>query len=106
MFRELTFEIHRVGFPQLNDVKGAFDASSTTDISNSCSTLKQLSGSGKIQGAFSCTSNNTMANSDTGTNTSSTGSTGSSGGDNGAAGVGLNTALFALVAVAALASAL
>lgn len=91
-----------VKFPALNIVDGAFDVSSTADISKSCDTLQ--GDSTKVQGTFSCTSNNKNANQDTGTDTSSTSS--ESGDESSAAGVAFNTALFGLVAVAAIASAL
>ncbi|KAK1756862.1 hypothetical protein QBC47DRAFT_171208 [Echria macrotheca] len=97
-----------VEFPALNDVKGAFDVSSTADISSSCDDFKKKAstkdgGNGQIQGTFSCTSNNANANSDTGTGTS-----GTTGGDkpkDAAAGVTINTALLGLAAVAGLAQA-
>ncbi|AEO63595.1 uncharacterized protein THITE_2109074 [Thermothielavioides terrestris NRRL 8126] len=102
-----------VEFPALDDVQGAFDVSSTGDITSSCDKLqasapRNQGGDGKFQGTFSCTSNNERANEDTGTNTSSTGSTGGSGdnGENSASSAAFNAALFGLVAVAALASAL
>ncbi|KAL2021791.1 hypothetical protein VTK56DRAFT_6565 [Thermocarpiscus australiensis] len=103
-----------IKFPKLDIVKGAFDASSTKNISGSCHELQQLApqsqgGEGKVAGTFACTSNNDHANEDTGTNTSSSGTTDSgddNGDDNGAAGLALNTALFGLVLIAGLASAL
>lgn len=94
-----------VEFPSLNDVKGAFDTSSTSDISASCKTLQGLSshgGGGQIQGTFSCTSNNATANQDTGSGTSSgsgSGSGSSSGKNNTAAGVHINSALLGLAVV-------
>ncbi|KAK4234489.1 hypothetical protein C8A03DRAFT_37740 [Achaetomium macrosporum] len=102
-----------VSFPELDVVKGAFDVSSTADISQSCDKLKELAprsqgGDGNIQGVFSCTSNNEKANEDTDSDTSTTGSTGGSddSDENGAAGIAFNAALLGLVGVAALASAL
>ncbi|KAK0720883.1 hypothetical protein B0H67DRAFT_552974 [Lasiosphaeris hirsuta] len=99
-------------FPSLNDVKGAFDVSSTADISASCDGFKKLAptkdgGAGQIQGTYACTSNNENANQDTGTGTSTGGGSGSTGGkkDNSAAGVTFNTALVGLAAFAALAAA-
>lgn len=100
-----------VAFPSLNDVKGAFDISSTNDITSSCDTFKKLApskqgGGGQIQGVFSCTSNNQNANSDTGGNTSTTGSgTGSSGG-NSAAGITINTGLLGIALVGGFAALL
>lgn len=95
-------------FPVLNDVKGAFDVSSTGDIDADCSALKKLAsgkegGGGQIQGTFSCTSNNANANSDTGTGTSGGG--GGSTKKDAASGVTLNTALLGLAAVAGFAQA-
>ncbi|CAI4215334.1 unnamed protein product [Parascedosporium putredinis] len=56
-----------IELPSLDDVKGAFDVSSTQDISEDCATFKKLApkssgGNGKIQGSFECTSNNANAN--------------------------------------------
>jgi len=105
-----------VEFPALENVKGAFDVSSTGDITSSCEELsksapKNQQGDGKIQGVFTCTANNDKANEDTDGSTSDSGQVdgadGSSKGDeNSAAGVVFNAALFGLVAVAGLASAL
>ncbi|KAK4032480.1 hypothetical protein C8A01DRAFT_20451 [Parachaetomium inaequale] len=106
-----------VEFPALENVKGAFDVSSTGDIKASCEKLsefapKNQNGNGKIQGVFTCTANNDKANEDTDGSTSDSGQVdgtdGSGKGDdkNSAAGVVLNAALFGLVAVAGLASAL
>jgi hypothetical protein len=97
-------------FPALEDVRGAFDVSSTEDISKSCDVFNEQApqsqgGKGQIQGTYSCTSNNSRANEDT----SSTGTIGggtSNDDENSAAGMALNTALFALVAVAGFAAAL
>lgn len=66
-----------------------------------------MKGDGTIQGIFDCTSNNENANEDT--DEASSGSGGGGGKDddeNSASGVVFNSALFALVAVAGLASAL
>ncbi len=97
----------------LNVVKGAFDVSSTGDVSKSCDALKKLApttqgGDGRIAGTFTCTSNNAKANDDIDGSTDGTDSSGSStdSGKNGAAGVTFNVALLGLVGVAALASAL
>jgi hypothetical protein len=103
-----------VEFPALQDVKGAFDVSSTANIRSSCETLLKIApqsqgGDGKIQGTFSCTADNANANEDTDGNTSDTGNVDGTDGDkdkNGAAGLAFNAALFGLVGVAALASAL
>jgi len=54
-----------VELPSLNDVKGAFDISSTSDISSVCTTFSAMSssgGNGKIQGTFTCSGNNENAN--------------------------------------------
>lgn len=56
-----------IELPSLDDVKGAFDVSSTEDISEDCSVFKKLApkssgGNGKIQGSFECSSNNANAN--------------------------------------------
>jgi len=103
-----------VKFPALENVKGAFDVSSTGNIKSSCDTLSKLApsaqnGNGVIEGVFTCTANNDKANDDTSGTTSGSGQVDGTGGDdgkNGAAGVVLNAALFGLVAVAGLASAL
>lgn len=100
-----------VSFPSLNDVKGAFDISSTNDIQSSCDAFKKLAptkqgGGGQIQGVFACTSNNQNANSDTGGNTSTTGSgTGSNNGSS-ASGIAINTALLGLTLVGGFAALL
>lgn len=95
-----------IDLPDLADVRGAFDASSTANITASCDTLEKdaptnQGGNNKIQGTFSCTSDNANANSDTGTNTSSTGSTSGSGSSSNstAAGVVVNNFLLGAVAV-------
>ncbi|KAK4113487.1 hypothetical protein N656DRAFT_707388 [Canariomyces notabilis] len=105
-----------VAFPKLDIVEGAFDVASTEDINSSCDTLGKLApssqgGEGKVKGTYACTSKVADANDDTSSGGSSSGGSGSDssdGGnnDNGAAGLVLNTALFGLVAVAAVASAL
>jgi hypothetical protein len=96
-----------VTFPALNDVKGAFDLSSTGDIEKSCDEFKKIApskagGSGKIQGTFSCTSNNANANSDT-SSTTGTGGGSSKPKPDGAAGLSLNTAFLGLAGLAGLA---
>ncbi|KAK4104530.1 hypothetical protein N658DRAFT_418805 [Parathielavia hyrcaniae] len=102
-----------VDFPALEDVKGAFDVSSTADISSSCDNLLQKApqnqgGDGRIQGTFTCTALNENANEDTDSDPNGDGNVDGSGGDggSGAAGVTFNAALFGLVGIAALASAL
>jgi len=102
-----------VDFPALVNVKGAFDVSSTADIKKSCDKLKESAptsqgGDGKIEGVFDCTANNDKANEDTDGSTSGSGNVDGSDSqdENGAAGLVLNAALFGLVAVAGLASAL
>jgi len=95
-----------VTMPALNDVKGAFDLSSTGDIEKSCAEFKKIAsakdgGSGKIQGTFSCTSNNANANSDTSSTTGTGGS--SKPKPDGAAGLSLNIALLGLAGLAGLA---
>lgn len=90
-----------IEFPSLNDVKGAFDISSTTDIQADCDEFKKLSrtgGGGQIQGTFKCESDNENANSDTGTGTSAGGN--GSGKKDAAAGLVINTALLAVSAFA------
>ncbi|KAK1836014.1 hypothetical protein QBC39DRAFT_132118 [Podospora conica] len=99
-----------VSFPALNDVKGAFDLSSTGDIENSCTDLKKIAsskdgGSGKIQGTFSCTSNNANANSDT-SSTTGTGGGSSKPKDDAAAGLSFNMVLLGFAGLAGLAQAL
>ncbi|KAK0708783.1 GPI-anchored cell wall organization protein-domain-containing protein [Apiosordaria backusii] len=101
-----------VEFPALDNVRGAFDASSSADISDSCEAFDKLApqnegGNGAIQGTYECTSNNTQANEDTDGSTSGDGSSGSGGDkDNGAASMALNTAFFAVIALAGFAVAL
>lgn len=102
-----------VDFPALQNVKGAFDVSSTADITKSCDELKKSApsnqgGNGNIEGVFDCTANNDKANEDTDSSTSGSGNVDGSDSqdENGAAGLVLNAALFGLVAVAGLASAL
>lgn len=49
--------------PVLDDVRGAFDVSSTEDISKSCEPFEELQDDGKIQGSdFECSSDNENAN--------------------------------------------
>jgi hypothetical protein len=101
-----------VEFPALNDVKGAFDISSTNDIKAACDKFQKLAptkqgGGNQIQGVYHCESNNAQANSDTGTNTSSSGTSGSgsgSGKGNGssASGLALNGAMLGLAVVGGL----
>ncbi|KAL2178138.1 uncharacterized protein P884DRAFT_198764 [Thermothelomyces heterothallicus CBS 202.75] len=102
-----------ISFPALDNVKGAVDISSTADIRKSCEKLSESAprsqgGDGKIEGVFTCTANNDKANEDTDQSTSGSGQVdGSDETDkNSASGVVLNAALFGLVAVAAVASAL
>lgn len=58
-------DFSEVDLPALDDVRGAFDLSSTGDIDTSCDSFNTLSSSDKIQGEYSCTSNNANANNDT-----------------------------------------
>lgn len=100
-----------VSFPALNDVKGAFDLSSTGDIEKSCTDFKKIAsakdgGSGKIQGTFSCTSNNANANSDTSSTTGTGGGTSNKPKPDAAAGLSFNTALLGFAGLAGLAQAL
>ncbi|KAL2158202.1 hypothetical protein VTH06DRAFT_4522 [Thermothelomyces fergusii] len=101
-----------ISFPALENVEGAVDISSTADIRKSCDKLAESAprnqgGDGTIAGVFTCTANNDKANEDTDGSTSGSGQVdGSDDEDNGASGVVLNAALFGLVAVAAVASAL
>ncbi|KAK4188052.1 hypothetical protein QBC35DRAFT_383456 [Podospora australis] len=98
--------------PSLENVKGTFDASSTTDIDSSCKEFEKHApqgegGNGDVQGSLTCTSNNTRANEETGTDIVGGGSGGSGDdGENGAVGMSLNSALFGLVALAGFAVAL
>lgn len=93
-----------LAFPALNDVKGAFDTSSTEDISTSCEAFKKLAparsgGGGQIQGTYKCESNNEDANKDTGTGT------GEGSDKSAASGLMTNSALLGLVGVFGLAQA-
>lgn len=99
---------YSVDFPALNDVKGAFDISSTNDISAACDKFQKLApskqgGGGQIQGVYHCESNNAKANDDTGGNTSSSGTTGGGSGNsttgNSASGVAINAAMVGLSVV-------
>lgn len=97
----------RVKFPKLQSVRGAFDLSSTNDVTNDCKTLAKMApttqgGNGEIEGTFDCQSNNKEANQDTSGKTGSgEGVTGGSGSDktsgtknSGAAGLSVNAGLF------------
>lgn len=102
-----------VEFPDLDDVKGAVDVSSTANIEKSCDELKKAAprsqgGDGRIEGVFTCTANNDKANEDTNGSTSNSGNVDGTDGtdENAASGLVFNAALFGLVAVAGLASAL
>lgn len=94
-----------LSFPALENVVGAFDVSSTEDITEICTAFKEMTvetpDKGLIQGTYTCTSKNSRANEDIDGQPSSDGTD-----ENSAAGVALNTALYALVAVAGLAAAL
>ncbi|KAK2729603.1 gpi-anchored cell wall organization protein ecm33 [Colletotrichum kahawae] len=93
-----------VSIPALDDVKGAFDLQSTGDIDTSCDVFNKMEGK-QIQGEYTCRSNNTNANSDSGTGGSAGGTT--SGGSEGAAGiVSVNTAVLSLAIVGGLAQLL
>lgn len=97
-----------VDFSSLNEVNGAFDISSTADITKVCDNIQELSsdgGNGKIAGTYTCTSENEKANDDTDSTTSGSGSVDGGNKPNGAAGFALNSALLGLVAIAAFASA-
>lgn len=100
--------LNSIKFPALNDVRGAFDVSSTNDIDSSCDDFKKLApskqgGGGQIQGTFACTSNNENANEDTGRNTTSGGKGSSgSGKDNSGVSLGMNTAILSLAVVGGL----
>jgi hypothetical protein len=95
-----------VKFPKLQSVRGAFDLSSTNDVTDSCKTLEKLAptkqgGNGKIEGTFDCESNNDEANEDTSGKTGSgegtkggDGSDKDSDKDSGAAGLSVSTGLF------------
>lgn len=83
-------------------------------MKSSCEALKKAApsdqgGDGRIEGTFTCTSNNDKANEDTDSTSSGNGEvdgTGDGKDKNSAAGVTFNVALLGLVGVAALASAL
>ncbi|KAF0323976.1 hypothetical protein K4K61_006088 [Colletotrichum sp. SAR11_59] len=93
-----------VSIPALDDVKGAFDLQSTGDIDTSCDVFNKMEGK-QIQGEYTCRSNNTNANSDSGTGGSAGGT--KSGGSEGAAGiVSVNTAVLSLAIVGGLAQLL
>ncbi|KUI61157.1 Protein ecm33 [Cytospora mali] len=99
-----------VEFPDLEDVKGTFELSSTGDISDSCTTLKKdapgsQGGNGNIQGKFTCTSNNAEANTGSTKGDSSTGS-GSSNSSSAAVNVHVNSAVIGLSFVGLLAQLL
>lgn len=97
-----------VEFPQLEDVKGTFELSSTNDISDACTELKKLApgsqgGNGVIQGKFTCTSNNEKANTGSTAGDSSTSSGNSS---SAAVNVHVNSAVIGLSFVGLLAQLL
>lgn len=102
----------RAAFPALNDVKGAFNVSSSADIQESCDKFKTLApssqgGNGKIQGKFLCVPLNEKAKDETGDGTGSGSGSGSgSSKKDAASGVSLNTALLALGGLVGLAQAL
>lgn len=107
---KLRGSFEEIDFSKLDNVRGAFDISSTTDIRSACEELSELApgsqgGNGKVEGTFSCTSDNERANEDTGGDLSGDGQIDGEDGDSGAAGIALNSALFGLVAVAGLAVA-
>lgn len=83
----------------MNDVKGAFDVQSTTDIEADCTELQSLSSGGQIQGPYTCDSNKENANSDTDGNADGSSDAGDDK-DNAATGLALNTALVAITAFA------
>ncbi|EGO60215.1 hypothetical protein NEUTE1DRAFT_115643 [Neurospora tetrasperma FGSC 2508] len=95
-----------VKFPKLQSVRGAFDLSSTNDVTDDCKVLAKMApktqgGNGEIEGTFDCQSNNEEANQDTSGKTGSgQGVTGGSSGsgsdkkDSGAAGLSVNAGLF------------
>ncbi|KXX81936.1 Protein ecm33 [Madurella mycetomatis] len=99
-----------IEFPALELVEGAFDVASTEDIEDVCEELLPLAprsdgGDGRVQGEYNCAGEVADANEDTSSETSD-GGNGVDDDENSASGVALNTALFGLVAVAAIASAL
>lgn len=105
----LTDNHFSVLMPDLNDVVGTFTVTSTTDISDECTTLKENApeptGNGNIQGKFQCTSNNNNAN--TGSASGGTSSTGSStGNSSSAAMLHINSAAMGLSFVGLLAQLL
>ncbi|KAK6189366.1 hypothetical protein LQW54_013343 [Pestalotiopsis sp. IQ-011] len=53
-----------IELPALDEVRGGFDVSSTSDVSSSCDSFDTLSSKDEIKGSYSCTSNNADANSD------------------------------------------
>ncbi|KLU89979.1 hypothetical protein MAPG_08946 [Magnaporthiopsis poae ATCC 64411] len=103
-----------VELPALNTaqgafVKGVFDVQSTTDISKSCDALKpharsEQGGDNKIQGPFTCESNNDKANEDI-NNPNGRGGNGNNN-KNSATGTTINMALLGLSLVAGVASML
>jgi hypothetical protein len=99
-------------FPALDNVRGAFDVSSSADIAETCDAFNQLApqsegGSGAIRGTYECTGNNTQANEDTdGSTSGNNGDGGSDDKDNGAASMALNTAFFSVIALVGFAVAL
>lgn len=94
-------------------MKGAFDVTSTTDISSSCAQFQKLApkrsgGGGQIQGSYKCESNNENANANpNGDSTSGSGGGRNNDDDNAGASVSASLPLaFGLVAVAGLVQAL
>lgn len=81
----------------MNEVDGAATVSSTTDISDFCDAFNKLKS--KIQGKYSCTSNDQNANNKT---SGSGGSSDSGNGDSAAGSVAVNSAMLAIVGMVAL----
>lgn len=96
--------------PAIKDVVGTFSVTSTADISDECTSLKDFApesqgGNGNIQGKFTCTSNNEEAN--TGDASGGTSSTSSgSGNSSSAAMLHINSAAMGLSFVGLLAQLL
>lgn len=96
-----------VSLPKINDVKGAFDIASTTNITASCDTFEALNG--VIQGSYSCEGEKANANDDTSDGDS--GSSGSSGSgsddnDNAGASVAVNSVILGAIFIGAVAQLL
>lgn len=89
-----------VELPSLNDVKGAANVTSTTDIKSFCEFFDKAKSDGILQGEAKCTSNNTKAlEGDDGGETNDGSSSGSKDDDDAAGIINVNMAVLSLAVV-------